>query len=261
MATTLKEILGAILSDTLRAQHDANSFLQMMSEQYATGGRLAGFKLPTAGIGELEFKLNYAVTDGVEQREEEGVNNREIDKTLRYVSREVSTLLIKTMVHTIQTSGVNYKPQFEFVDSLTENREFQRHLSRRFSSLLSADKDGLLDREATLKEEAVRSLLLNAAEEHLVDHEDIRMLFKQDDAKGLREGIMKEFDRVLQKELDDILRESTMPTFRRIQRYGSLNVEIANDALAKLPPEAIQTMTIKITPSKEEINLQTEEKK
>lgn len=246
--TTLKDILGALLSDVIRAQHDANSHLQMLSEQYANNGRLSGMKLPTASIGELTLSLNFAITGGIEEKEEEGVNNQGIDKALRYICNEVSELLIKTMVQGIQKSKANYRTDYAFVDTLTSNTDFLRHLRRRFYALLNENKDRLVDKNAQLDEVAVRNILYAAAEEQLLDHEDIRNFFLQEDAAGLREKIYKEFDRVLKKELDDIMRESSMQSFRCIQRYGSLNVEIDNNALAQLPPSAVQTMTITITP-------------
>ena len=205
-------------------------------------------KLPSATIGELSISLNFAVKAGVEEKEEEGVNGSSIDKAMRYICNEVSELLIKTMVQGIQTSGADYQTDYAFVDALTDNKEFLRHLRRRFYALLKENKDRLVDENAKLVESVVRAILYEAAYEQLLDHEDIRNFFFQEDAAGVRDRIYEEFDRVLQKELDDIMRESSMQSFRRIHRYGSLNVEIDNDALAQLPPEAIQTMTITITP-------------
>lgn len=248
MPTTLKDILGAMLNDVIRAQHETNTHLRMIADQYAQGGSLAGMKLPTATIGELKLTLNYAITQGVEEKEEEGVNNQGVDKALRYICNEVSVLLIKSMVQGIQGSDVDYQQGYPFVDTLTENQSFLRHLRRRFFAILFEEKESLLDKRAKLDEGRLRKILLSAAQEQLLDHEDIRGLFAQKEAAGLREGIYNDFDRVLQKELDDILRESTMRSFRHIQRFGSLNVEIDNERLAELPPSAIQTITITITP-------------
>lgn len=247
MATTLKDILGAMLSDAIRAQHDANAHLQMLSEQYAANGRLAGMKLPSASIGELTLSLNFAITQGIEEKEEEGINSQSIDKAVKYICNEVSELLIKTMVQSIQNSGADYRTNYAFIDTLTENKDFLRHLRRRFYALLNDNKENILNGDK-LDELAVRGILYEAAKEQLLDHEDIRKFFLQGDAGGLREFIYTEFDRVLKKELDDIMRESSMQSFRRIQRYSSLNVEIDNEALAQLPPSAVQTMTITITP-------------
>lgn len=256
MATTLKELLGAILSDVVRAQHDSNMRLKALSEQYAAGGRMAGMKLPTASIGNLTLSLNYAIADGIKQQEEQGVNDRGIEKTLRYVCNEVAELLIKTLVHSIQNSGCDYRSHYAFVDSLVDNKEFLQHLRRRFYALLSEDSDSLLNDEAKLMEEPIRIILLAAAEENLLDHEDIRGLFIQNDAAGLRDHIREEFERVMVKELDDVLRESTMQSFRRIQRYGSLNIELGDERLSQLPPEKIHTLTLTINSGGEEIKVE-----
>lgn len=251
MATTLKEILGAMLSDAIRAQHDTNSYLQSIAEQYSANGRLAGLKLPSASIGELQLSLNFAVTGGIEQLEEESVNGKGVEKAMRYICNEVAELLVKTLVHCIQQSGADYKTYYAFVDTLPGNKDFVQHLRRRFYALLLEEKETLVDDNARLRQEPVSRILYHAAAEQLLEHEDIRGFFAQDDARGLQERILEEFDRVLEKELDDIMRESMLPSFRQIQRFGSLNVEIGDEALAQLPPSAIQTMTITINPTGE----------
>lgn len=255
MAITLKDILGAVLSDTIRAQHDTNSFLSVLQEQYAQGGRLAGLKVPQASVGELTMTFNYAVTGGIEEKEEEGVNDRSVEKSLRYICNEASTLLIKTLVHNIQNSKADYKGQYAFIDNLPANKEFIRHLRRRFLALLTENMEMILTPKAKLKEDAIRRLLLVTAEEQLLDHEDLRGLFIRQDATGLRESISNEFTRVLEKELDDIMRESSMQSFRRIQRYGSLNVEIDDTKLAQLPPSSVKTMTITVRPATQDIDI------
>ena len=249
MATTLKEILGAMLSDAIRAQHDTNSYLHAIAEQYSENGRLSGLSMPTASIGQLQLTMNFAVTGGIEQLEEEGVNGKGVEKALRYICNEVSELLIKTMVQCIQASHADYKTYYAFIDTLTDNKEFLNHLRRRFYAQLLEVKEDLMDENAKLKEEPILRILLPAAAENLLEHEDIRNFFAQDDAQGLSDHIYEEFSRVLAKELDDIMRESTLPSFRQIQRYGSLNIEIGDEALAQLPPAAIQTMTITINPT------------
>ena len=247
-STTLKDILGAMLSDAIRAQHETNSYLSMISEQYAQDGRLAGMKLPSATIGELKLSFKYAIVGGIEKKEESSVSRSTVDKALGYICSEVSTLLIKTLVGTIQKSKVDYKSEYGFIDTLTNNKEFQRHLQRRLYTQLSGDKDRLVLGSDQLDIKRVSSRLLDSAEEQLLDHEDLRGLFMQEDAKNLREKIQKEFERVLDKELDDIARESTMESFRRIQRFGSLQIEIDEERLAQMPPEHVQEMTITIVP-------------
>ena len=77
----------------------------------------------------------------------------------------------------------------------------------------------------------------------------------QQDASGLKDFIYQDFERVMVKELDDVLRESSIKSFHRIQRYGSLRVEIGDEQLAQLPPESVHTMTITINPATQEIDI------
>lgn len=244
------------MSDVVRAQHDSNMRLKALSEQYAAGGRLAGLKLPTASIGKLTLSVNYSIPDGITQEEERGVNDSGVGRTLRYVCNEVAELLIKTLVHTIQNSSCDYHSRYAFVDTLIDNKEFLRHLRKRFYALLNDEGEALLDENAKLKEREIRRILHYAAEEQLLDHEDIRGLFQQDDAHGLREEIFTEFGRVLEKELDDVLRESSMQSFRRIQRYGSLNIELGDEKLAQLSPEKVHTLTLTIDTEGENLKIE-----
>jgi hypothetical protein len=141
------------------------------------------------------------------------------------------------------------------VDTLPSNTEFLKHVRRRFYALLSEDSESLLDKQGKMKEDNIRRILLPAAVEYLLDHEDIRGLFLQQDAGGLKDFIYQDFERVMVKELDDVLRESSVKSFHRIQRYGSLRVEIGDEQLAQLPPESVHTMTITINPATQEIDL------
>jgi len=255
MAITLKDLLGTVLSDVVRAQHESNMRIQRLSDQYAQGGKLSGIPLPSATIGDLTLSLEYAVAGGVVKEEEKGVNEKGVDKVLRYVCNEVSELLIKTMVSCIQDSHADYSVRYAFVDTLPNNNDFLRHIRRRFYALVSEDTGAVLDHEGTLQEEKLSAILLPAAIEYLIDHEDIRGLFRQEDAEGLRDTIIQEFDRVLQKELDDILRESKMKSFHHIQRYGSLNIEIGDEMLSQLPPERVHTLSITINPATNDIHI------
>lgn len=252
---TLKDLLGTILSDVVRAQHESNIRTLRLSERYAADGSMAGMKMPSAMIGNLSLSLNYAIVDGIVSEEEKDVNERGVDKILRYVCNEMGELLIKTMVNGIQHSPVDYRTSYSFVDTLPSNAEFLKHIRRRFYALLSEERESLLDKQGKMNEDVIRRILLPAAVEYLLDHEDIRGLFMQQDASGLKDFIYQDFERVMVKELDDVLRESSIKSFHRIQRYGSLRVEIGDEQLAQLPPESVHTMTITINPATQEIDL------
>ena len=47
---TLKDLLGTILSDVVRAQHESNMRTSRLSERYAADGSMAGMQMPSAMI-------------------------------------------------------------------------------------------------------------------------------------------------------------------------------------------------------------------
>ena len=192
---TLKELLGTILSDVVRAQHESNMRTLRHSERYAADGSIKKKKMPSAMIGNLSLSLNYAIVDGIVSEEEKVVNEKGVDKILRYVCNEMGELLIKTMVNGIQHSPVDYRTNYSFVDTLPSNTEFLKHVRRRFYALLSEDSESLLDKQGKMKEDNIRRILLPAAVEYLLDHEDIRGLFLQQDAGGLKDFIYQDFER------------------------------------------------------------------
>ena len=73
---TLKDLLGTILSDVVRAQHESNMRTSRLSERYAADGSMAGMQMPSAMIGNLSLSLNYAIVDGIVSEEEKDVNEK-----------------------------------------------------------------------------------------------------------------------------------------------------------------------------------------
>ena len=142
-----------------------------------------------------------------------------------------------------------YKEEFGFIDTLEQNRPFSERLTRRFSSLL-------VERSATLTDEksgqpspdAVTAVVLSVADEQILDHEDLTDLFARPGNEKLRQTIHAEFERVLKKDMDDMLRENSFGNMKNRHRLGSLNVEMDAEELSKLPESAIQQFHIKVYP-------------
>jgi DNA-directed RNA polymerase subunit F len=245
----LKDIMDAVLRDTVRAQHQTNMYAQSLSDSYQQGGRIYGFNVPAVSIGEIALDFCFAVKGELTYREEENVNYREVNRMLRNVASECVKLLLKTLVKTIQDKAVNYKEKFGFVDSLEQNKPFVDRLTKRFSSVLIEHSANLTD-ETTMQliPDAVTSLVLEVAIDQILDHEDLKGLFAMPENKKLYALVKAEFKRVLEKETDDFIRESSFGNFRHRHQIGSLNVEMDAEALSQLPENAIQKFHIKVYP-------------
>lgn len=254
MPTSLKDIIGAILTDTIRAQHDTNNYLSLLSDQYSKNGKLEGFAMPSAKMSEIELTMKYAVTGGIVENEEEGVNSKEVSKTLRYIARESAELLIKTLVHCIQESSVAYQQRFAFIDTLPDNRDFRTHFQRRLLALLVEENDVQVGDEL-MSQERMSVTILPCAQEQLVNHVDLQGLYQLPGAENLPQMISEHFASALDKDLDDIMRESKLPAFRTIQRYGSLMVEVDSDAVSKMDPSQVQQLRIKVGPGAADVKV------
>ncbi len=245
---TLKDILGAVLCDVIRAQHQTNEYSKMLSEQYQQGGKMQGMKLPSAQIGQLELSFKYAVIDGVEEQEVESVNNSGVRRALVYVVKESVPLLLKTFIREVHDSGIAYQEKYAFIDTLMENKEFIKHLNKRFITLLMEQLDELLDNEQKLDFDKVYKAIIDAADDQILEHDDIVPVMRLGGEVTMNQRMNNAFEASLRKELDDILRESTMASFRRIQRFGSMNVELNSEKLGMMDGSLVNTMVVKIGP-------------
>ena len=245
----LKDIIDAVLRDTVRAQHQTNMYTQMLAESYQQGGKFFGLNLPGAAIGELSLDFRFAVKGDLTYKEEENVNYKNINFLLRKVASECTTLLLKTFVRTVRGKMADYKEEFGFIDTLEQNRPFTERLTKRFSSILIERSANLTDEKSGQPSpDAITSVVLSVADEQILDHEDLIDLFAKPGNEKLRHTIHSEFERVLKKDMDDLIRENTVGNMKNRHRLGSLNVEMDAAELSQLPESAIQQFHIKVYP-------------
>lgn len=245
----LKEVISSIMRDMILAQHQANQFSQSLSEAYKQSGRISGLQPPAVALGGIELDLRYSIKEGVEEVEEESINYKETNRYLRYAARESANLLIKTLVHTVQNSGINYKDAgYEFIDNLAENHKYIRQLAKRNFAKLTEDVNDLMSNKNKLDSSKMEKALLVVAEKEILQNEDLKGLYALSEQGKLQNDINKSFQAALSKEIGDIVKESFQADFRKIQRFNSLQVVIDSEELSKLPDSAIQHIKLKINP-------------
>lgn len=242
----LKDILSAVLRDVVLAQHQANLFARSLAPAYEAGGDAEGLALPGVALGELELNLRYAVKGGLEVIEEEESADREQHRVLRYVARESAALLVNVLARTIQDSGMDYHPEFDFIDALPQNKAFINHFYKRIYVRLAECPHALMADSKRFDEKKLGTAVMQVAADQLLLNDDLKPLFAQPGGKQLSGLLSKKLALAVSAEMDDFLRESTLTLFRRLQRFGSLPVEIDADALAQYPDTAVQTLRIKV---------------
>jgi hypothetical protein len=247
----LKEIIGSVLRDIILAQHQANLFSQSLNESYKQSGRTSGYNRPAVALGDIEMDFRYSIKEGIEETEEEDVNYPEANRYVRYIAHESAELIIKTLVKTVQKSGLDYKGNgYEFIDQLNTNRRYIRQLTKQLFAKLTVDVNNLLSADKQLDAAKIEALLLDVAEKELLLDEELKALFSIDVKADLQTTLKKAFQEAIAHELKSIIQESRQVSFRKIQRFGSLQVVVDSEELAKLPESAVQHIKINIVPQK-----------
>ena len=245
----LKEVIGSIMRDMILAQHQANLFSQSLNESYKKSGRTSGFHLPAVALGEFEIDLRYSIKEGIEEIEEEDVNYQETNRYIRYIARESAELLIKSLMHCVQKSGINYKESgYAFIDQLNTNRKYVRQLAKRIFAMLTIDVDNLMSNDKKLDADKIVTILLSAAEKEILLDDELKDLFALNAGVDLQMNIKKSFQTAVSNEMKSIIQESRQVNFRKIQRFGSMQVVIDSEELSKLPESAIQHFKMKVSP-------------
>ena len=237
------------MRDMILAQHQANLFSQSLNESYKQSGRTSGFRIPAVALGEFEMDIRYSIKEGVEETEEEDVNYQEANRYIRYIARESAELLVKTLIQCVQKSGVNYQDAgYAFIDQLNTNRKYIRQLAKRLFALLTVDVDNLMSDDKKLDASKIVTILMNAAEKELLLDEELKDLFAINQKIDLQADIRKSFQSAISNEMKSIIQESRQVNFRKIQRFGSMQVVIDSEELSKLPESAIQHFKMKVIP-------------
>ena len=245
----LKEVIGSILRDTILAQHQANQFSQSLSESYKKSGRTSGFRLPAVALGEFEIDLRYSIKEGIEEVEEEDVDYQETNRYVRYIARESAELMVKTLMQCVQKTGLDYQKEgYAFIDQLTSNRKYIRQLAKRLFAILTTDVTNLMSEAKTLDAAKIITILMAAVEKEVLTEDSLKDLFALSKKVDLPTDIKKAFQSAVSKEIKNIIAESQQVSFRKIQRFGSMQVIIDSEELGKLPESAIQHFKMRVTP-------------
>ncbi|MBQ2331945.1 MAG: hypothetical protein II383_06020, partial [Bacteroidales bacterium] len=137
--TNIRRIVRSILRDVIQAQHDANLYSLQLSEEYASQGASANFKMPAAQIGELDIEVKYAIASTKpEDTVRTEVNAREEKKFIGKLSGKLSGLVLSRISAEVKRSKVPYQENgFGYVDDLPNHPLMNRFVSEAIAKALS----------------------------------------------------------------------------------------------------------------------------
>ncbi|MDO4691690.1 MAG: hypothetical protein Q4A64_02330 [Porphyromonadaceae bacterium] len=246
--TNLKQVISSVLRDVIQAQHEAASYARELakSHQQITGGISIS---PAATVGELTLNLRYAIQDGEDITEVKVLNANESDRLLGNISEQLAKLVIRKLVHQTQASGVPYTSNgFSYIDDLGDNRRLIDYIAHRMLTRLKAHVDKLYNEQHEFEVEPIADQVLAVGEEALLRHSDIEGLFALAGGADLLAETRRVLDDEVSEEIRKIIQEEQSAELFSSRTERSLRIEIDAERLKDYPPEAIQSITLKVVP-------------
>ena len=248
--TNLRRIVRSILRDVIQAQHDANLYSIELSQEYTSGDNNPGFKIPAAQIGELDIEVKYAIASrNPEDTQRAEVNAREERRFVSKLSDNLSKLILSRVASEVKRSKVSYKENgFGYINELASHTLMRKYVADSISEALSSNS-ALMYSEGAFNCDYIAGKVLKVAEDKVVGHKDIQELFSLPGGDTLRGSLIDKLDDNIVESVREITNEVSLDSFfKKRSTKHSIPVIVDSDALAKLPPESIQTLHLKIGP-------------
>lgn len=243
----LNSLIGSVLRDVIRAQHEANLYSLSLRKIYGAKGGIRDFRVPGALLGELELNLQYAVRKTDVQREEAETDY----PALRRFFGELSQQLARTALTCVASAASETDTEDpEGLNSLLSRvqgleKEFGRFLSRKIEEGLDGQAAALVDGDGNLDTDLLTRNVMKTVDAHLLQNSDLGRLFEPGNG-DLRQKTRSKFAAMMA-----VLTAKRVKDFHFIRRkvFSSQEIIIAADELKKVPAGAIQTLRIRVSPN------------
>ena len=257
----LNHILGSVMRDIILAQHEANLYSYVLSEQYGKDGKTRDFPLPGVNISDIEMTLRYAVLDNVDNSEQYYITYDKLTKFMNGLCDAVAQKTIAIMENYILTNGLQTPKGQDFFDKIKKKGEVYQYYQKFIVRKLRASYDGTIhelinNRTGILDEaETVKRLKETVSQDIINDRDNMSKLFNDTDGKNtkaLEDRVTAEIGTIVKKNCQK-------KNFKRTKEFPKFNVAVSSEELKKLPNDAIQTCKLKFTPTSFNIHTDNED--
>ena len=242
------KIIGALLSDIIQAQHEANLYAESLREEYRKGGKVGGFTLPRATIGDIELNLNYGVENAVSEREQFETDYRRLHSFLKDFSCQASKVLISHVVNSVKAADVAGRDEAQRVWSLLsdERKEYRKllvYLSRKIYSDAVCATDTFIDEQGSVLAGPLVNLSCDTARNNLLFLPDLEVLFSGRSGNKLRAEVENSMADVLRPFVVQLVSELNFVNKRIV---SGADVIVDAKGLEKIPVECVQSIRLKL---------------
>lgn len=235
-------LVGSILQDMIRAQHEANLYSLGLKNQY---GQDAQLRVPGAVLTQMEIELKYAFHKTDVKRTERQTDLKALKKYLGELAEQLAKIAI-TNVTSTASNAEDQEPEPEALNLLFEqeaelNRGFGAFLARKIGETLAKNAAQMTGDNGTIDKEAIMQSVMGVVENHLLDNHDLATLFAGDLRQRAQTNLAQTLRILIEKRTKDY-------NFMRTETFNSAEIIVTADELKKLPAGAIHTMRVSLAP-------------
>lgn len=243
----LNSLIGSILRDVIRAQHEANLYSLSLKEAYGKNSEARDFRIPGALLGELELNLQYAVRKTDVQHEEAETDYSALRRFFGELSKQLAHTALTSVAATTSSADTEDPEGLNLLLSQEQDLEkgFGLFLSRKIEERLNEQAAALVKPDGSLDTDLLIRNVMKTVDLHLLQNPDLEQLFEGQDG-GLR-----------QKARSNLSTMMTVLTAKRVRDYNFIRrkvfstqeIIITADELKKVTAGAIQTLRIRVSPN------------
>lgn len=244
----LNSLIGSILRDVIRAQHEANLYSLSLKEAYGKNSEARDFRIPGALLGELELSLQYAVRKTDVQHEEAETDYPALRRFFGELSQQLAHTALTSVTTTTSAADVEDPEGLNLLLSQEQDLErgFKRFLGRKIGEGLNGQAAALVKPDGSLDTDLLIRNVMKTVDAHLLQNPDLERLFDG------REGDSQ----LRRKARSNLVTMMTVLTAKRVKDYNFIRrkvfstqeIIITADELKKVPAGAIQTLRVRVSP-------------
>lgn len=244
----LNSLIGSVLRDVIRAQHEANLYSLALKEAYGENSEARGFQIPGALLGELELDLQYAVRKADVQHEESETDYPALRRFFGQLAEQLARTALTSVTTTTSSADAGDPEGLTLLLSQEQDLErgFGQFLGRKIGEGLNGQAAELVKADGNLDTDLLIQNVMKTIDAHLLQNPDLEQLFGARDGDG----------RLREKTRSSLVTMMTVLTAKRVKDYNFVRrkvfstqeIIITADELKKVSPEAIQSLRIRISP-------------
>ena len=246
----LSTIISSILRDMVFAQHQANMYAIALKDIYSKNGRLDNFSLPAVALGEMDFSIQYGITDSSAEAEQYEINFPVLRDIVKGISKSCAKLLLDSAIPAFNEvlsdkATEDIAPLQTLEADKKTRRDFSAFLSRKIQMAIQKETTAIIQDDGSINEKTLARVVLSVGEDSLLNHGDIE--YDEKVKAAMKIAVEQGLPALLQDV--NVKRKRLMP---------SVDVCVTSEELAKLPEDAIHTLHFKVSPNNINIYLKDE---